>query len=92
MRRFIRLSDGTELDITMCGEADGVLWIHAVTDIYTAIQAFDDPARLGLIIDLTVQDGEELRRVEWEGYTALNGISTHGDEVFVSLKKGAETA
>jgi hypothetical protein len=73
----------------MCGESNGVLWICVSLDIYAAIPIFCDPARIGVIIDLTVKDGEELRRIEWDGYTQLHGILSNADGVSVGLKKGA---
>ena len=88
MRRFIRLNDGAELPCSMCGESDGYLWIGVEADIYTAIPVFSDPARLGTILDITEEDGEELRRVEWEGYTALIHISVHNTSTEVCLTKG----
>lgn len=89
MRRFIRLNDGTEIEIFMCGESGGVLWIGASTDIYTTIPIFNDPSRIGMIVDLTVKDGKELRRIEWVGYTQLHSILSNADGVSVGLKKGA---
>lgn len=87
MSRTLLFSDGAELPIRSCGETAVSLWIEAETDIYTAVSLFSDPARLGLLVDHTVSGAEELRRVEFVGYTALKCLQADGTKVLVCLAK-----
>ena len=87
MTRTLLFSDGTELPIRSCGLTAVSLWIEAETDIYTAVPLFSDPERLALLVDHTVSDGQELRRVEFDGYTALKSLQADGTKVLVCLAK-----
>ncbi len=90
MNRIIRLNDGAELPCASCGESGGLLGIHFETDIYTAIDFIRDAGRLARITDLTLDGENELRRVEWDGYTLpLHIIAAGENETVVGLKKGA---
>ncbi|MBO7669891.1 MAG: hypothetical protein J6S60_04810 [Oscillospiraceae bacterium] len=90
MRRFIRLSNGTELPASSCGENSGSLWIHVRATMHEAYEAFGFPENLGLIEDITEEDGQELRRVEWEGYTELTNLTVRAGEIQVGLTRGGD--
>lgn len=90
MNRILRLNDGTEYPLKYCGEDNGVLWFEIETDMPTACAAFSDREKLVKITD-TYDGQEDLRSVEWDGYTEMIYISNigTGDYIRIGLKKGA---
>ena len=88
MQRIVKLSDGTQIPVTMCGMADGVLWIRGKIGMREACVTFSDPEKLFVIVD-TYDGQEDLRRVEWDGYTVLIHISVDYDgQTQIGLRKG----
>ena len=86
MNRIIRLKNGTEIPISVCGEYADVLGIHATISMADACAAFTDPENLATITE-TIKDNEDLRKIVWEGYTQLLYIVLDGDQVRVGLRK-----
>lgn len=51
MLQKILLNDGTELDVTWCGDADGILWIDGLhLTLMEAITIFSDVDRIYKIV------------------------------------------
>lgn len=89
MTRVIRLRDGTEIPIRMCGMAGGVLYIGPEAGFDEAYQAFHDPAKTEFMVDTYAED-EEIRSVVWEGYTHLCHLQEQDGWIQVGLKEAAK--
>lgn len=86
-QRIVRLANGAEFPISVCGEYAGYLWIHGTIHIADACVLFSAPDNLTVIVD-TFKDSEETRRVEWEGYTTIYMICTDPDgQTRIGLKR-----
>ncbi|MBR6875480.1 MAG: hypothetical protein IKN00_04235 [Bacteroidales bacterium] len=89
MTRIVRLKDGTEIPIRMCGENAGSLWIDAEIGFGEAYRVFGDPAKTEFMVD-TYAENDELRSVVWEGYTRLWHLQEQEGWTQVGLKEAAE--
>lgn len=71
MDRYVIFADGTEMDVSMCGETDGVLWIKFKTDMtfVEMVKVLEEPERTKTIT-CRHHDREDGER-EFEGYTSL---------------------
>ena len=89
MDRIIRLADGTEFPLIMCGVSNGVLWIEITGNMVDAFAAFSDPGKVSVLID-TYEGHEDLRRVVWEGFDNICYISNFETEgnIRIGMKTG----
>lgn len=76
----ILLNDATELRISWCGAADGILWVDGLSlTLAEALVIFSDPTKTAHII----APGERVH----DGYTTLIYLSLYDGLVKVALKK-----
>ena len=86
MRKII-LADGQEFAVSMCGAADGVLWIRFVKDTVDfpgLVQVFSDPEKTCKIVHTYDFEGME---TEYDNYTELINIHiTYEKEFMLALR------
>lgn len=87
MTRVIKLTDGAKVPITMCGAADGILWLRVKQTISLACRSFEDPQKTSVLVDTF--DEDKSRNVTYEGFTGLFHLTEYPDDgtVQVGLKK-----
>lgn len=90
MQRIIRLKNGAEYPCEMCGEYEGLLWIHAHMDMADACSVFTDKTRIETITDTYAGENGKLREVVWVGYTDLFHLSLVNGILQIGLRKGEE--
>ena len=86
MTRILRMADGTEVEISRCGEADGHLWIVAGADRETCQAIFGDPEKTKVMVD-TYREDSGIRHVVWEGYTRLVALRDDGGRTKADMTK-----
>ena len=89
IRRLI-LADGTVLDKSECGYADGRLWCFLKNiSIDEAFQIFSDPEKTRTII-FEYGMGPEIAKTEYNGYISIVTIVKRELTVDVCLMRGDE--
>ncbi len=84
--RKITMADGTCLEVTYCGAADGFLWIRLPRKSVTVAEAaafFGDPAATQSI----VHDWDGNDRQEFHGYTDLRRIEKLESNIEILLRE-----
>lgn len=71
--KILRLSDGTEYELDWCSGDKGVFYANIVTDssFYDLVLKFSNPE----LTNHMEADYDEVRVVEYEGYTKLMAVS-----------------
>lgn len=87
--RKIKLTDGTEFEVDLCGVADGYLRMDLITNssISTLANLFDNP-ELTSTVECYYDDMEIGRKV-YEGYTYLYMVGHESDHIVVMLRQPA---
>lgn len=83
--RSIRLNDGQSFEISLCGEADGVLWLgfdYAIMGLQKAVETFT-PTNTAIIVETDDFGVEHI----YDGYMDLTTLSKRGDVLIISLKR-----
>ena len=82
--RKIRLTDGTEYPVSMCGASDGVLAIRVTEgSLLDLVMVFGVPEKVAKIEHWF--DGTDTDHVFFEGYTELRVASQERDGVMLML-------
>ena len=88
----IVLADGQEYQVTMCGAAEGVLWIRFVFDTVTflsLVQTFSDPGKTCRIIHKFDFEGMD---TEFDNYIELINIHIDYDGNYMLALRHQEPA
>lgn len=84
--RTIKLNNGTVLNVSDCGAADGILWIRLTEpiSITKAALTFSDSANTS-VIHHEYGDND---KVDFVGYTELVSLQKQSEGTLIAMKKG----
>lgn len=84
--RHIRLTDGTEYDVDLCGARGDMLMINVTSDasLLSLVATFSDPAKVERIEHWF--DDTETDHIVYNGYTTLSAVALSATGKLLTLR------